>query len=84
MPVVRTLDLPNGEPKTPTHQPCRGGEPIHWSEGMEVTVATPAISLDEFQETIFPGTLVPLDKTTVTFLVLIQSSMTWWFVMISV
>ena len=77
IPVVKTFDFPNGEPKTPTHQPCRGGDPIHWSEGIAVTVATPATSLEEFQETIFPGTLVPLDKTIVTFLVPIQSSITW-------
>ena len=83
MPVVKTLDLPSGEPKTPTHQPCRGGEPIHWSAGIEVTVATPATSFDEFQETIFPGTLVPLDKTTDTFFVPMQSSITWWLVITS-
>jgi hypothetical protein len=76
MPVVKIPEDPSGEPRTPTHQPCFGRDPIHCKGGITVFVAMPAKSKSSFQETIVPAMEVPLLKISVTDLVPKQSTTT--------
>ena len=77
IPVVKIPACPRGEPMTPTHQPCLGEDPIHSKPGITVLLTIPATSLLSFQEIMRPSVIDPSDKTSETFLVPRQSSITW-------